>query len=184
MPKHDGHINAGRINKSRRLQIIMELLKRAEHPLSAEEISQQAYDFGKSGKIMLNVSTNIGEMRSSDNIADGYVVSHATCWKGGRYIWHDGRPRYFLLAAPAWTPRWTIGEGGVLIYGNGSGVRGQNDLEHMTIDKLPLTPDPLPQTNLSCKNSLCGNVVTGESAFCCDQCRAHFFNQLKAGVVA
>ena len=110
-----GHINAGRIDRSRRLQVILELLKRSDYPLSSEEIARQAYDHAQSGRIMLNVSTNIGEMRAQVNRDAGYIVSEAAAWKDGKYPWHDGRPRYWLIAAPGWTPRWRITEESILV---------------------------------------------------------------------
>lgn len=133
MSRTQGKMNAGRIKNSRRLQRIVAVLKEAAHPLSAEEIARRAYEFDTSGRIMLNVSTNIGEMRSDENRADGYNVSFSTIWKPGHPApgmrenrdksvtffverktmpWHDGRPRYWLAAAPGWTPRWTVAPDG------------------------------------------------------------------------
>ena len=121
MPRSsEGHINAGRVDRSPRLMRIIEILKEAEHPLSAQEIAIRAYDFGASGKIMLNVSTNIGEIRAPVNYEAGYIVSPAKVFRQdpGRtpYAWHDSRPRYFLIAAPGWYPRWTVTEEGELRY--------------------------------------------------------------------
>ena len=176
MPKNDGHINAGRISKSRRLQIILDLLKKADHPLSAEEISKQAYEFGQSGRIMLNVSTNIGEMRSADNIADGYVISHASTWKSSRYSWHDGRPRYHLLAAPGWKPRWKIGPEGMLINAEGGMQNAELTEPQINTDKSEIKTDIR-----ICQNEGCGNQVHEEESFCSLYCRTRFFERMKVG---
>lgn len=135
MSRTAGKMNSGRIKASpTRLMPIAVLLMRAPHPLSAEEIAQQGYDMNRSGKIMLNVSTNIGEMRSDENRQDGYIVSEAHRWividpgqeyedKACRFLirraqslpWHDGRPRYWMIAAPGWNPQWRITDEGILL---------------------------------------------------------------------
>lgn len=129
----EGHINAGRIETSfKRLLPILDLLKRAPHPLSSGDITKHAYPGSEDP--MLNVSTNIGEMRSSENRELGYMVSEAHRWivkkdalqndhKPGRFLvdleralpWHDGRPRYWLIAAPGWESTWTISREGLLL---------------------------------------------------------------------
>ena len=99
---------------------IIEILKAAEHPLSAQEIAVRAYDFGQSGKIMLNVSTNIGEIRAPVNFEAGYIISAARVFRQDperpHVSWHDSHPRYWLIAAPGWSPRWTVTEDGELRY--------------------------------------------------------------------
>ncbi len=161
MPRgKDGHINAARIDRSRRLQIILDLLKRAEHPLSSEDIARQAYDFSRSGRIMLNVSTNIGEMRSKKNAEAGYIVSEASAWKSDLYPWHDGTPRFWLIAAPGWRPKWTIGENGILIYAGQTTaeVRSKRQEE----EKAEARSKKQEEGQLQCKNPACRQSVPEE----------------------
>jgi hypothetical protein len=159
----EGHTNAGRIETSfKRLLPILEILKRAPHPLSAQDIAKHAYS--GSDDVMLNVSTNIGEMRSRENRDMGYVVPKAHRWvikkkvgqdyaeidvdenaaqdnhKPGKFLvdpelallWHDGRPRYWLIAAPGWEPIWTISEEGLLVPARGRCVPAEaGDKSHI-----------------------------------------------------
>lgn len=128
-------MHSGRIDSSERHMRLIRALKPAPYPLSAEDISEIVRL--EIGRIPQAVSTTIGEMRSEDNRAAGYIVSFSTRWKEadadrvGRVVngdgsitffiknavqrWHDGRPRYYLIAAPHWTPTWVINEHGVLI---------------------------------------------------------------------
>ena len=203
MSRSEGTINAAIITKSRRLRIILELLKRADHPLSAEEISQQAYDFGSSGKIMLNISTNIGEMRSQENVDAGYVISMANKWKSDKYPWHDGRPRYWLISAPDWTPRWTVGAEGALRNGGWekesgarfqeTGTRSQETgsrsqepgarSQETGVSQDPGTPcaSATPRENAPrlCQYQLCNQPHEELGSFCSPACREAFFAHLR-----
>lgn len=138
-------MHSGLIKNSERHQRIIRVFMAADHPLSGEEISARVQS--EIGRIPQAVSTTIGEMRSSDNIADGYVVSFACIWRvckgneqpgprpkrdGGSLFlmhpsqalpWHDGRPRYWLQAAPGWVPRWWINDQGVLVQSAGNSVQ-------------------------------------------------------------
>jgi hypothetical protein len=187
-----GHINAGRINKSPRLSRIIEILKEAGHPLSAQEVAVQAYDYQKSGKVMLNISTNIGEMRSEENQNEGYIISEAHKWvvkkneekrhkntffidpDGPIDLWHDGRPRYWLIAAPGWRPTWKIDEEGILIYcGNQElGVR----IRQPIIESKDLKPE-----NRSCLNPHCSRPLADQLGppFCPGEvCKREYFASL------
>lgn len=168
---YQGHINAARVDRSARLTRIIEVLKEAAYPLSAQEISVRSYDFAASGKIMLNVSTNIGEIRAEVNRELGYIVSEAETWRGGRYPWHDGRPRYRLIAAPGWSPRWTVDkEGNILLAqrqpspaqaGEGSGAAAEHPCAARTCKKCGA---PLPAAG---------------PPFCNDECKAAWFSSLQ-----
>jgi hypothetical protein len=107
MPFNSGHINYALVERSKRLQRVIELLQKADHPLSGMEIQIQAW--------VTNASTSIAEIRGEKNRNAGYEVSKAASWKGLRYSWHDGNPRYWLIAAPGWTPRWRIDAEGVIL---------------------------------------------------------------------
>ena len=152
-----GHINAGRIDRSRRLQVILELLKRSDYPLSSEEIARQAYDHAQSGRIMLNVSTNIGEMRAQVNRDAGYIVSEAAAWKDGKYPWHDGRPRYWLIAAPGWTPRWRITEEGILVPTSSPALQAPQPAQ-----------DHQPDEPRLCSNPACRKPLPAGERYTCD----------------
>ena len=148
MPRsREGHINAGRVDRSPRLKRIVEILKESDHPLSSQEIAVRAYDFGESGKVMLNVSTNIGELRAECNRELGYAVSEAEAWRGGRLHWHDGRPRYRLIAAPGWTPVWTVNEAGDIVSRRATGAAEEKHDDPGPGQRLCLNPaceKPLP----------------------------------------
>lgn len=188
-------INAGRVDASRRLARIVEILKEAEYPLSSEEIAKRAYDLDNSGRIMLNISTNIGEIRAGVNRDAGYNVSFSTAWKisanpeqvmrvnddksvtffvrSPAYPWHDGRPRYYLLAAPGWIPRWRVDRTGLL-------VRGENR-EQRTEDRGHRTDPPNIGAPV-CVFSGCGIPLTEDhrgAPFCAEH-RAQLFAATKA----
>jgi len=184
MPRNQGGIHYALVDESQRLARIIEILKEAEHPLSAQEIAVQAYDFTVSGKVMLNVSTNIGEIRGKDNLDAGYVVSEAKGFRPEKgedplYPWHDGRPRYWLIAAPGWVPRWRVSAEGALEYVH-QGARGQGPGVSKTQDPEPLTLDPL-----KCQNPNCGRELPADHQgppFCPgpeDGCRKAFFESLQ-----
>ncbi|MCK9420618.1 MAG: hypothetical protein M0R70_14700 [Nitrospirae bacterium] len=168
-----GHINAGRVDRSARLTRIIEVLKEAAYPLSAQEIAIRAYDFAASGKVMLNVSTNIGELRARVNRELGYVVSEAEMWRGDRYPWQDGRHRYRLLAAPGWSPRWTVNQEGIHVLlgqrqpppaqsGKGSGAVAEPSCDVRTCKK-------------------CGASLPADGPpFCSDECKAAWFESLQS----
>lgn len=178
-------MNSALIDRSPRLQCILKILKEGVHPLSSEEISIRAYDFYRSGKIMLNISTNIGEMRSEQNREAGYIVSEATAWKSDpenpNLPWRDGRPRYWLIAAPGWAPKWTMTREGLLVpyterqgqmtmdEGRGDGGAGR----HGDVDAEPRR----------CRLKSCGKKLAEdkklEAQFCNDDCRAEFWRQIK-----
>ena len=188
----EGHINAGRIETSfKRLLPILEILKRTPHPLSAQDIAKHAYS--GSDDVMLNVSTNIGEMRSAENRELGYIVSEAHRWmikesanqeyqkpKQGRFImsperalpWHDGRPRYWLIAAPGWEPLWTISEEGSLI------MRGYN--VPTNIVKKTFVDEAMPQglcKNPACRRSL--DDILGPPYCPNEMCKRGYFASLQ-----
>lgn len=181
-----GKIHAGKIEHSERHQRILRVLKDAEHPLSGEEISARVQT--SIGKIPQAVSTTIGEMRSDENRADGYMVSYACIWRAARegeapgpragkdggiiFVlshagepWHDGRPRYWLQAAPGWSPEWSIGTNG--------------EIRRLTPDasRLPevkpchATPDVLRCRLATCGKDLPPDVVNHGEWYCNDDCR-------------
>lgn len=174
-------MNAGRVEKSPRLMRIVEILKAADHPLSSQEIATQAYDFSSSGKIMLNVSTNIGEIRSEENISSGYFIPPSRHWKSDKYPWHDGRPRYWLEAAPGWTPRWNIDDDGNLVpYRKIS--NDDNSEISMKITRngkiVPIVTSSVPESDdiPCCRNPFCKKPLSHEllsqGFLCCDEnCR-------------
>lgn len=187
-----GKIHSGRIEHSERHRRVLRALMAAEHPLSGEELSARIQ--AEIGRIPQAVSTTIGEMRSEANIADGYVVSYSTRWKAAgpgdecgmrtngdgsiTFIiaqatesWHDGRPRYWLLAAPGWMPKWLINEHGALI---------QNSRPKIQEERPAKESDP----GLRCKNPACGKPLAPEvaatGAWCCDDaCREAWKQSLK-----
>lgn len=164
-------MHSGRIKNSERHQRILRVFMAADHPASGEEIS--ALVQSEIGKIPQAVSTTIGEMRSTENIREGYIVSYACIWRvckgdeqpgprpkrdGGFLFlihpsqalpWHDGRPRYWLQAAPDWSPRWTIDNQGQLIFTSGPSTA------------QPHTQDPAPVQDEQryCKNPACGKPI-------------------------
>jgi hypothetical protein len=215
-----GKIHAARIKDSKRHQRILELFKDAWHPLSSQDIAKTAYP--RSDDLMLNVSTNIGEMRSQENQNDGYVVSFATKWllapkgmelhktvaKDGKgvtfyiseikYPWHDGRQRYWLVAAPGWVPRWRVDDyGNVVSCTSGQraeirvlelGVGSQNE----TIPESdPLAPRPWPLDpavnptgpGTPCQLPRCGRPIPAgkpeTTKFCCTAHHDEFHKNIK-----
>jgi hypothetical protein len=185
MPRNQPGIHYALVDESARLMRIIELLKEADHPLSAQEIGVQAYDFTVSGMIMLNVSTNIGEIRGMDNLDAGYVVSEATRFRppkdeAPRYPWHDGRPRYWLIAAPGWMPRWRVVDGRLETVGQGHLDR---------VDRITADEDEKQyQGVLHCQNPQCDRELPeGHEGppFCPgpnDACRKAFFESLQGSL--
>jgi len=172
MPKAPGHINAGRVDRSARLMRIVEVLKGADHPLSAQEIAVRAYDFAVSGKVMLNVSTNIGEIRAAVNREAGYIVSASRVWRGGKLPWHDGRPRYWLQQAPGWAPSWKITPDGELTPWD---RRRGDAADHGDREGVKIESILLVDAVRVCKNPNCGKPLPPEEDplnWCCnDECR-------------
>lgn len=168
-------MHSGRINNSERHQRIIRVFMAADHPLSGEEISSRVQS--EIGRIPQAVSTTIGEMRSNENIADGYSVSFACVWRvcrpdeqpgprpkkdGGYFFlipetqalpWHDSRPRYWLQAAPGWTSRWSISSAGELII-QGSRLKVQDE------STLNIEPETLNQPERLCKNPACRKPIS------------------------
>lgn len=179
MPKGNGHINAGRVDRSARLMRIVEVLKEAVYPLSAQEIAVRAYDFAVSGKVMLNVSTNIGEIRAQVNRDLGYVVSEAATWRSDRYPWHDGRPRYRLIAAPGWSPRWTVDEeGNYVLFARSQPALGQARTGAGAESEHSWDKGPRESESRTCKK--CGSPLPDEGPpFCSDTCKAAWFESLQ-----
>lgn len=167
-------MHSARIKDSERHQRIIRVFMAADHPASGEEISARVQS--EIGRIPQAVSTTIGEMRSADNIADGYVVSFACIWRvckgneqpgrrpmkdGGALFlmhpsqalpWHDGRPRYWLQSAPGWVPSWTINDNGTLVQGSRFKVQGE----------CSPSPQPSPQQvdgARNCMNPACGKPI-------------------------
>lgn len=189
----DGHINAGRADRSPRLMRIVEILKEADHPLSAQEIAVQAYDFQRTGKVMLNVSTNIGELRADVNREAGYIVSFSTSWRQvvigqrpGKRVnednsityfiahasqhWQDGRPRYWLIAAPGWIPTWSISPSGEQVFVAGRSAPDARKL--YCTEQWPKKPgSPMSESPVVryCKNPACGKVLPDDGWHTCDQ---------------
>jgi len=191
MPRQVGAIHYALIEENDRLGPIVEILKRADHPLSSGEISVLVYDFAVSRKIMPNVSTNIGEMRGPENLSAGYVVPAAHRWvvedepqgprkktffvsPDKRLPWHDGRPRYWLVAAPGWRPRWAIDEEGRLVPAGGT-IRANERTE----EGGRRTED---DGTRACMNPYCGRELPPGQAepFCLDAtCRDAYFQALQ-----
>lgn len=148
-----GH-HAAKVENSRDLILLVALFKRADYPLSAQEISKQAYP--NSDDVFLNAAEKVGQIRAPVNSERGYALSYSTRWRvaasyedpGKRvnkdlsvtfliekqiYAWQDGRPRYWLIAAPGWRPRWRITDAGVLVWIEGrrgeEATRGRGDGE-------------------------------------------------------
>lgn len=182
-----GKMHSGRIDRSHRHQVIINIFKNAQYPPSAEDIARQAYDFDRTNRIMLNVSTNIGEMRSDENRELGYVISFSTTWKvahpgeplGKRtnrdgsitYLiekatqpWHDGRPRYWLIRAPGWRRRWWINDAGDLVSSTAES-RDQRSETNIGQD-IPLStlsaPGSQPGEALTCHYPPCGRQIPAE----------------------
>jgi hypothetical protein len=188
--------HASKIENSKDLQRLLELFKRADHPLSAEELTVLGYDYEKSGRLMLNVSEKIGEMRAPINSDRGYNISFSTRWKAAAadqeparrenkdrsvtYIvpantrpWHDSRPRYWLIAAPGWRPRWVINEQGAQIWLRGEA--GTNALNHTPLRHGDTENGPQEAQGYPCKNPGCGKPVPDERRAemlmtCSDEC--------------
>ena len=160
--------HAAKVDRSARLRKVVEVLKRADHPLSSEEIAVRAYDFGMSKRVMMNVSTAIGEVRAEVNRNAGYFVSEARAWKSSRYPWHDGRPRYWILSAPGWKPAWTITAEGDLVP---CGRKSEEAAAACAPAEGPGT------TERACKNPQCGKPLPADdplSWFCNDDCRSQW----------
>lgn len=181
----EGTLHAALVRKSPRLQRVVDMLKKAEHPLSGMEIQMQAW--------VTNGSTACAEIRDPRNAAEGYMVSPATYWTGGALPWHDGNARYFLISAPGWTPRWTVTKEGVLLpYTEGHGaigyrVQGTVDYEKLEMkkDEADLTPEPCtltPAVRL-CKFQLCRKPLPPAGpetqAFCNQGCKDGFWKLIR-----
>ena len=172
MPRNDGHIRYALVSKSRRLQKVVKLLMAAPHPLSGMEIQMQAW--------VTNASTSIAEIRCEMNRAEGYDISDARAWKGGLYPWHDGRPRYWLIAAPGWSPRWRVdGEGRLLPCTAGRGQKAQSaeGMEHREKEKAP------PSSGV-CQLQRCGRPIPAArlengAKFCCDPHKDEFWKLIR-----
>ena len=194
--------HAGKIETSPDLLIVLDLLKKANYPPSSEEMTTLGYNFQVSGRLMLNISEKIGQMRAPINSDRGYKISYSTSWKqAGKHVspsmrinrdgsvtffmeqlsepWHDGRPRYYLVSAPGWTPRWTINSKGLLVPYYAVPTLTSVPQPPAQID--PQGPGPEDTTPRICKNALCGQPLTGEYPWCDAECRAAWRDQLGAG---
>lgn len=83
-----------KIGTSPHLQMLLEILKSAPGPLTGMEVQQA---FQQRGKWAVNPGTDIGELGRNP----GYVTS------GGVHF-PDRKYRYWLIAAPGWTPSWIV----------------------------------------------------------------------------
>lgn len=93
------------VKNSRRLQLIVEILKDASRPLSSSDIYDASKAMSVMGKPVLSASavgTCIGEIR--DDPDHGVAGRKAA---GKQYF------EYWLTKAPGWTPRWTVNAAGV-----------------------------------------------------------------------
>lgn len=179
MPRGEGHINYALVEHSSRLRRLVEIFQEARYPLSSQEIAVRAYNYPVSQKFMLNVSTNIGELRGQDNVDAGYVVSAAHRWivkdapeenrKNTFFIlpehklpWHDGNPRYWLVSAPGWRPAWTISENGLIVPCTARGAAYEQEAAgpdpaepeistcRLKTCKVPLTPEQIKRGAVFC----------------------------------
>ena len=178
-----GHIKFAIVERSKRLQKVVSLLKAANHPLSGMEITLQSF--------YPNASTNIGEIRNNDGINPGtnrYSVSPATAWKGGKYSWHDGVSRYWLIAAPGWVPRWTVSKEGELVpYADqGPGKTALEEYcERTALIFTPLfIPPPGAQDPIkTCRLQTCGAPIPSfrkdTAGFCCDEHKDEFWKNIR-----
>lgn len=166
-----GTIKYALVAHSTRLQRVVELLKAATNPLSGMEIQIQAW--------VTNASTSIAEIRCERNREAGYMVSPATSWRGGREPWHDGNPRYWLLAAPGWTPRWSVdAEGFIFPYTDSQGLK-------QGARTAPLKPETQVrqiETVAARLCRFCGAPVNenkrASAEFCGDACRAGWWRRI------
>lgn len=190
MPLNKGHINYALVERSKRLQRVIDLLKKADHPLSGMEIQIQAW--------VTNASTSIAEIRGEKNRAAGYEISPARAWKGGQYPWHDGNPRYWLIAAPGWHRRWTITHDGLILpyteHGREeTGTQEENEdnvpaktaqgLSHQAAQPGPVETQDKNQKPEGCKLKRCGRPIPegkpGNTSFCCDAHRNEYWKNLR-----
>lgn len=181
MRTHEGHINYALVSRSKRLQKVVDLLKQADYPLSGFEIQLQAW--------VTNASTSIAEIRGERNMADGYLVSAATTWKGGEQPWQDGNPRYFLIAAPGWSPRWMVTPEGVLVpYTAAQGQEQRIDRPRkdappgVVIAEREVRP-PAPAGPRLCRYQHCRQPLPDdappEKVFCTAECRDGFWKMIR-----
>jgi hypothetical protein len=193
MPRRNGHINYALVQHSPRLQRLVEIFKDAPYPLSSQEIAVRAYNYPISQKFMLNVSTNIGEMRGQDNADAGYIVSAAHRWivkdtpeenrkrcffvlPEHTLIWHDGNPRYWLISAPGWQPRWTVSENGLLVPCTARGAAYEHG--------MPEPPEQAKRETPVCRLKTCRAPLTPEqikrgAAFCSEDHRNAFWREVR-----
>ena len=187
MPKATGHIKFAIVERSKRLQKVVSLLKAAKHPLSGMEITLQSF--------YPNASTNIGEIRNNDGINPGtnrYIVSAATAWKGGKYSWHDGVARYWLIGAPGWVPRWTVSKEGEIVpytkhqgnLGTGQGLEKNALGEACERTSNPLAACPAAHDPIrTCRLQTCGAPIPPDrkdtAEFCCDEHKDEFWKNIR-----
>jgi hypothetical protein len=214
-----GKMHSSRIAESRRLQRIIEVLKAAKYPYSAQEISRLCYVNSTNEDVMLNVATYIGEIRAQANQDAGYIASFSTRWMvvrpengSGKRInkdksitfcihettepWHDGRPRYWLVAAPEWHPSWFVDQNGKVVPCTAAGMRKSVD-EHMResgetetdtftyprIDASTLSPIDSSSLFRTCKLARCGRPIgkdkPANSEFCCNSHKDEYWKVLR-----
>ena len=181
MPGNKGHINYALVERSTRLQKVVDLLKKSDHPLSGMEIQIQAW--------VVNASTCIVEI----NRNEGYRISEAHRWKGNALPWHDGNYRYFLIQAPGWEPRWIANkEGEILPYteGHGARVRVQGSgvrSQDTTQNPVPSTLNPEPRTLnpevRRCRLARCSEPISDSmpenTVFCCPEHKDEFWKLVR-----
>jgi len=82
------------IQNSKPLQLLLDILKEADGPMTGMEIQLEAQ---KRGTWVANPSTSVDEIGENP----GYKTS-------GGVRFPDGKYRYWLIDAPGWSPRWKL----------------------------------------------------------------------------
>ncbi len=145
-----------RIENSAPLQLLLGIMKSADHPLSGMEIQLEAQ---RMGTWIANPSTCLNEIGQNE----GYEVSPGTRFP-------DGKHRYWLMAAPGWTPAWGVNaELRVVPHVGNCELRIAND-------ELKTRQEHSEQRAIrTCR--ACGmEIGTDGSPFCNEECKSAFFN--------
>jgi hypothetical protein len=166
-----GEMHAPPVSKSKPALIIVEIFKEALGPLSTNDI----YEAAKAKGITLSSSAIGANLYTiwRDKGVEGYSQSRAVKFPG------EKTPRYWLTAAPGWSPRWIVtqdyrvvpaGSADALTIGQ---IRpgAAEEIEPGEIDQQTAAPqDQQPRLCQTCDAPLIGPLP-----FCSDICKETFF---------
>jgi hypothetical protein len=121
------------VEKSEDLQLLLQLLKDADGPLSGVDISESSRPYLGAKPRLANVVTLIAELKRNP----GYDCAGGLAW--GRFP--DGLYKYWLVTAPGWRPRWIVNDDyKILPYMEGIDLRTRGHrIENKKIEQEPVS---------------------------------------------